>query len=119
MRKQWKMAAAGATMLCAMAAGANAGVATNAASLVEAAQQGSAVEKAADRRCWWRNGRRRCATVRAPGPRVYRYGYNSGFDYGPGYGDYSAGARPEDFPTGSTAWWRAMDAEDRGGFGDR
>lgn len=73
--------------------------------------QASQVEKVA---CWWRNGRRVCDGARAY--RVYpRYGYRA-YGYGPGPYYRWGRPRPEDFRTGSTEWWRAMDREGRGGF---
>lgn len=124
MRKHWMTVAAGATLLTVLSAGANAGVATNGAALTEIARNSSAVEKAATRRCWTSNGIRRCKVYQSAEPQVYGFGYG----YGPAYDSYyysgnsgtgyHVGSQPEEFRTGSTAWWRAMDAEDRGGFGD-
>jgi hypothetical protein len=105
MLKYWMIGAAGAALLAATSLTANAAPASNAAGLRTPYQDTSAVEKAA-RRCWWRNGVRRCTSRR--GARVY--GYRR-------YRSYDGYARPEDLPTGSTAWWRSMDYYDRGGFG--
>ena len=63
----------------------------------------SAAEKVAQR-CWWRNGVRHCS-------RVYGYGRDYGYGSDYGYG------RAEDYPTGSSRWWRQMDREGRGGRG--
>src|SRR4249920_585962 len=54
----------------------------------------SNVEKTAAK-CWWRNGKRRCAY----GYRVYGY--------------------PEYYRTGTGRWWTEMDREQRGGRGRR
>ena len=104
MLRYWIIGAASSVLLGAASVAASAAPASNAADIRSANQQISAVEKAADRRCWWRNGVRRCAWNRSR-PRVYGYGY------------YYGRPRPEAFPTGSTAWWRAMDYEGRGGHG--
>jgi hypothetical protein len=69
-------------------------------------------------RCWWRGGVRRCSWS---GARVYGY-YTSPGVYGyyrrpSSYGYLYGRPRPEFYPTGSTAWWRAMDYEGRGGHG--
>ena len=59
------------------------------------------VEQVASRRCWWEDGERYCRWV---GRGVY------------GYRSYDSGTRrPESFRTGSSAWWRAMDRDGRGG----
>lgn len=106
MFKYWITGSVSAVMLCA------APVAAQAAPLGDLTRPPalgtSAVEKVASRRCWWRNGERHCSRARYGQPRVY----GSYQDY-PAYGR----TRPEDLPTGSTAWWRAMDYERRGGFG--
>lgn len=70
----------------------------------------SMVEKA---KCWWRQGRRYCSRAHYDG--YPRYGYRA-YGYGPGYYYRWGRPRPEDFPTGSTQWWRSMDREGRGGF---
>jgi hypothetical protein len=57
------------------------------------------VQIGAYRRCYWLDGDRVCRWYRSP--RVRRYGY------------------PEDYKTGSSAWWQEMDRTDRGGRGGR
>jgi hypothetical protein len=105
MLRYWIIGSAGAVTLCA------APIAVQAAPLGDltrpTALETSALEKVASRRCWWRNGERHCRQARHRQPRAY-----SNQDY-PAYGR----PRPEDLPTGSSAWWRAMDYERRGGFG--
>ena len=106
MLKHWMIGAASAALLGGASVAASAAPASNAAGLKSTPQPNSAVEQIADRRCWWRNGVRRCGAYRS-GARVYGYRY------------YGGHARPEDLRTGSTAWWRSMDFYDRGGFGGR
>jgi hypothetical protein len=103
MRIAWIAGAAGSVLLCLASATAQAGPTGNASAVRVAANEASIVDKVASR-CWWRGGRRYCARWRGP-PRVYGYGY------------YYGRPRPEAFPTGSSAWWRAMDYEGRGGHG--
>lgn len=100
MRTYWMLAAATAALLGCTAAPGSAAPA-GMAHLNGTVEQASMVNQIAYR-CWWRDGERFCGR-RAP----LRYGY----DYGR--------PRPEEFPTGSTAWWRAMDYEGRGGQGRR
>lgn len=106
MFKYWMIGATSAALLGGASVAASAAPASNAAGLKSTHQPSSAVEQVADRRCWWRNGVRRCSSYRSR-PRVYGYRY------------YGGHVRPEDLPTGSTAWWRSMDFYDRGGFGGR
>ena len=106
MRKQWIVGAASATLFGALAVAANAAPASNAVGVPLSMERASVVEQAA-RRCWWRNGRRRCGEVSR------RSRGNSG-----GYGVNYGRARPEEFRAGSTSWWRAMDEEGRGGHGN-
>jgi hypothetical protein len=107
MLRTWMIGGAATALLWAApfyaAHAAPVGVATGA----NAAEHASAVEKVARRRCWWQDGERHCTRARYR-PRAYDDGY-----YGWTYGR----PRPEDYPTGSTAWWRAMDYEGRGGHG--
>ena len=107
MFRQWIIGGAGTVMLCAGAVAAQAAPLIDASELIAAARGMPAVEQVATR-CWWRNGERHCSRARNGRPRVY----GNYQDY-TGYGQ----ARPEDLPIGSTAWWRAMDYERRGGFG--
>jgi hypothetical protein len=98
-------------MLCAASIAAQAAPLGDVGEITAAARETSALQKIASRRCWWRNGERHCSRARDGRPRVY----GTYQDY-PAYGR----VRPEDLPTGSTAWWRSMDYERRGGFsGDR
>jgi hypothetical protein len=64
----------------------------------------STVDQVAYRRCWFSNGERHCRWVGSGA-----YGYNSNRDVG--------SRRPEEFRTGSRAWYDAMDRQGRGGFG--
>lgn len=58
--------------------------------------------------CKWVNGVRKCDVRR------YRRAKNNNDDAP--YGSYPNNGRSEDYPVGSTNWWRAMDRECRGGF---
>src|SRR5690349_1950132 len=63
-------------------------------------------EQVAYRRCWLSHGQRHCRWVGGGA-----YGYNNNTrDVG--------SRRPEEFRTGSRAWWQAMDRQGRGGFGN-
>jgi hypothetical protein len=64
----------------------------------------SAFDHVAYRRCWFSGGERHCRWVGSGA-----YGYNSHRDVG--------SRRPEEFRTGSRAWYDAMDRQGRGGFG--
>jgi hypothetical protein len=103
MFKHWMMGAAAAAICCAAPIAASAAPASNTGNMSGAAQHERAVENVDTRRCWWREGRRYCRQVERRR------------DYGVDF--YIGRPRPEDFPTGSTAWWRAMDYEGRGGHG--
>jgi hypothetical protein len=98
---QRMLGVAGAMLLCSMSTVAGAapvGITTGAATGVQPA---SVVDKVA-RRCWWEGGRRYCSRRIT----VYRDRYV----------DFNIGTRrPEELRTGSSAWWQAMDFEDRGG----
>jgi hypothetical protein len=98
MLKTWITAGtASLALLIAAPIVASAAPAAGATTAMKAAlPQTSAVESVANRRCWWQDGVRRCSRAVE-------------FEYGR--------PRPEVFPTGSTAWWRAMDYEGRGGHG--
>ena len=114
MLKYWMIGVAGTAILGAASVNVSAAPVSNAADLRTAHQGLSPVEQVA-RRCWWRNGERRC-TSRRSSTRVYGYrNYGDGYRYN-GSDGY---ALPEDLPTGSTDWWRSMDFYDRGGFGGR
>ena len=68
---------------------------------------GSSVQTVVYRRCTIRQGRRHCRNVeprRAP-PEQTERGY--GYDYGT--------PKAEFYPTGSSAWWQAMEREGRTG----
>src|SRR5262245_2260863 len=101
MIRYWMSVAAGAGMLCVASFVAHAAPLSNA----KVIGGPSAVEKVAYRRCWWRHGARHCRWV------ADRH------VYGHGDGLYLGRPSPEEFPTGSNAWWRAMDYEGRGGHG--
>ena len=94
---------ASALLSIATVAAAHAAPLGNAAEIRATVQETSAVEKIAARRCSWRNGERHCSRARYVRPR----------EYYPYYGR----PQPEEFRTGSTACWRAMDEEGRGGHG--
>jgi hypothetical protein len=79
-------------------------IATSVVDLSAAAREVSFADKAASRRCWWRNGRRHC--VRVGGSRAYGY-RSQGSDY---YEHI-----PEKLPYGSSSWWDQMVRENRGG----
>jgi hypothetical protein len=101
----WHAGAAGVAVLVVMlptAAGATPIGATGASALA-GDRPVQAVEQVAERYCRWRNGVRHC---RWSGPRVYGY-YDRDYRYG--------NPRPEAYPTGSAAWWRAMERYGRTG----
>jgi hypothetical protein len=105
MRMQWMFGAAGAMLLCTMPAVASAAPMSAIGQAASPAERASLVEKVA-RRCWWEDGRRYCTRRRT----LYRDRYV----------EFNIGApRPEEFRTGSSEWWHAMDFEDRGGRGGR
>ena len=103
MFRHWIIGGAGTVMLCAGAVAAQAAPFAN-AEIQADARETSAVNQIV-RRCVWRNGERYCARARSAQPRVYGYYYGR--------------PQPEEFRTGSQAWWRAMDEEGRGGHGER
>jgi hypothetical protein len=110
-RKSWLPGSAAAFVLAAAAATAQAGpVVGTARELAVANMTSSNVEKAATRVCWRENGVRRCRSVNNV------FGYQS-LRRGNGYRD-QIDTEPDDFPVGSTDWWRAMDYQDRGGQGN-
>jgi hypothetical protein len=101
--------------------------------LVSAEIAAARLQQVATRVCWTQGGIRRCRSlnnVRVYGyqsPRVYGYrapaARYQAYGFGPplGYG-YIAREQietdPDLFPVGSTDWWQAMDAQDRGGQGN-
>jgi hypothetical protein len=102
-RKYW-LAGVAALAFFGISAGAQAGpLGSSTGDLQTAAERLTNTHEVAYRRCWWRNGIRRCRWY--DGDRVYGYRY------------YPRG--PDAYPTGSTAWWREMDRENRGGHGSR
>jgi hypothetical protein len=112
-QKSWLPGSAAVFVLTAMAANAHAGpVGGTARELVLAGMTGSNVEKVANRVCWRENGVRRCRSLNNGGV----YGYQSP-RRGNGYRDQIE-TNPDDFPIGSTDWWRAMDYQDRAGQGN-
>ena len=73
--------------------------------LADPVRAGATIEKVAYGRCSWRHGVRHCRRS-AERTRVREYGY--GYDYG--------APRAEFYPTGSAAWWQAMEREGRTGI---
>ena len=67
----------------------------------------STVKNIANSRCVRKNGQHVCRPAQRKNRQV------RGASEYPQYGKQ----RPEDLPTGSSAWWKAMDDERRGGFG--
>ena len=112
-RISWLPGAAAGFVLAAMAANAHASpVGGTAKALVLPSMTGSTVEKIATRVCWRENGVRRCRSLNNGGV----YGYQSPRRAN-GYRDQIE-TDPDDFPIGSTEWWRTMDYQDRGGQGN-
>ena len=105
MFRYWIMGGTASALLTIAPLAAQAAPLGNAGEIRAAVQETSAVEPVAARRCWWRNGERHCSRARHARPREY------------GYYPYYGRPRPEEFRTGTTAWWRAMDEEGRGGHG--
>ena len=107
MPKYWMLGAAGAVLLAGMPALASAAPLSTVGQVATHSKGTSLVQKAA-RRCWWEDGRRYC--TRGGRRTLYRDRYV----------EFNIGApRPEEFRTGSSEWWHAMDFEDRGGRGGR
>ena len=102
MLRYWFMGAVSSTLLAAGSLGASAAPASTVANMQSAAQQMSPVDNVDYRRCRRVNGVKRCRWVETDD-----------------YEFYVGRPRPEAFPTGSTAWWRAMDYEGRGGHSRR
>jgi hypothetical protein len=105
MLKYWIMGGTASALLTIAPLASQAAPLGNAGDIRATGQETSAVETVAARRCWWRNGERHCSRARYVRPH--------GYGYYPSYGR----PRPEEFRTGSTAWWRSMDEEGRGGHG--
>ena len=78
--------------------------------LADPVRAGATIEKVAYGHCSWRQGVRYCRRS-AERPRVREYGSGYGYDYG--------APRAEFYPTGSTAWWQAMEREGRTGLPPR
>ena len=109
--KPWLRVPAAVFALAAMAAYADAApVGGTARDLAPAGMIGSNTEQVASRVCWRQNGVRRCRLVNNV------YGYQS-LRRGNAYRD-QVDTDPDDYPVGSTDWWRAMDYQDRGGQGN-
>ena len=118
--------------LTVMAMNAEAGpVGGPARELVGAGTPGANVQQVATRVCWNENGSRRCRSlnnVRVYGyqsPRASRYRAPAAGYIAPpiGYFGYLPAREqietdPNAFPVGSSDWWQAMDALDRGGQGN-
>ena len=112
-RISWLPGAAAGFVMAAMAANAHASpVGGTAKALVLPSMTGSTIEKIATRVCWRENGVRRCRSLNNGGV----YGYQSPRRAN-GYRDQIE-TDPDDFPIGSTEWWRTMDYQDRGGQGN-
>src|SRR5262245_2750396 len=107
--KSWLRGSVAVFALAAMAASAHAGPVAGTAKAL-AGMTGSNVETVASRVCWRENGVRRCRLVNNV------YGYQSP-RRGNAYRD-QVETDPDDFPVGSTDWWRAMDYQDRAGQGN-
>ena len=98
---------AGAVLLFMLPAAAYAApVDAVAKALADQVRAGAAIEKAAYRHCSWRQGVRYCRpSAERPRTREHRSGYG-----------YAYGSPPAEFyPTGSAAWWQAMEREGRTG----
>ena len=106
MLRSWTIASATIAQLGLASLAAQAAPLQFAETIRDTAQAASPVEHIASPRCWWRNGERHCSRRDLP-RRAYRDSE---------YPSYGRG-RPEDYPTGSKAWWQAMDDEGRGGHG--
>ena len=125
-RKAWVPGSTVVFALAAMTAQAHAGpIGGTAKELVSAEMAAARVQQVAQRVCWTEAGIRRCRSLN--NRRVYGYqapavGYQAPPIYGVGppigYG-YIARDQietdPNAFPVGSSDWWQAMDALDRGG----
>jgi hypothetical protein len=81
---------------------------SGAGSLALEARMSTAVERAASRQCYWRNGARVC---RRGAQRPYAYRPQPQPSLGFSYGN----PIPESLPPGSTAWWEAMERWGRTG----
>src|SRR5262245_8472247 len=136
-QKAWVPGSTVLFALAAMTAQAQAGpIGSTAKELVSADRAAAGVQHVAQRVCWTEGGMRRCRLLnngRVYGyqsPRAYRNrapaaGYQAPaiYGYGPpiGYGYISRDqveTDPNAFPIGSSDWWQAMDALDRGGQGN-
>jgi hypothetical protein len=137
-RESWLLGSAAIFAVITMAATVHAGpIAGTGGELASVGTAGATVQQVANRVCWSENGVRRCRSlnnVRVYGyrsPRAYGYrapapGYQApGLDgVGPpvGYGYLPSREQietdPDVYPIGSTDWWQAMDALDRGGQGN-
>jgi len=130
-KKAWVPGATVVFALAAMTAQAQAGpIGGTAKELLSADMAAARVQQVASRVCWREGGIRRCRSLN--NARVYGYqapgvyGYQApaaGYQAAPigppiGYG-YIARDQietdPNAFPVGSSDWWQAMDALDRGG----
>jgi len=113
-RDRWVSGAAGAALLSLLLAvpePAQAGRVAIRAHLIGEARSASIVERAAARRqCRRVNGVLRCRSAAArPQVRATEPGQGYGYSYGT--------PRPEFYPTGTSAWWQAMEREGRTGNG--
>jgi hypothetical protein len=97
-------AACAALLLIAPAAAYAAPAGTVTRALADQARVDASIDLVAYRHCSWRNGVRHCRRIAAR-PRVQEPGTGYGYAYGT--------PRAEFYPTGSTAWWHAMEREGR------
>jgi hypothetical protein len=136
-RKAWLPGSTIVLALAAMSAQVQAApIGGTARELVSADMAAARLQQVANRVCWTQGGIRRCRSLnnvrvygyqsrRAYGYRAPAAGYQAPALYGGGppvgYG-YIAREQietdPNLFPVGSTDWWQAMDALDRGGQGN-
>ena len=135
-RKSWLLGSAAVFAMTAMAANAHASpMGGSARELASVGTAGTTVQQVANRVCWSENGVRRCRSLnnvrvygyrspranRAPAagyqaPGLYGVGPPVGYGYLPSREQIETD--PDAYPVGSTDWWQAMDALDRGGQGN-
>lgn len=106
--KTLRVGVAGAALFVMLPAAAYAAPVGSVAAALASEAPSQALNRVASRHCWLRDGVRRCGW-RAARPRPYGYYYGPDFEYP--YGN----PRAEAYPTGTAAWWRAMEREGRTG----
>jgi len=112
-RKLWLPGSSAVFVLAIMTANAHASPVGGGTARELVLASGSNVEQVASRVCWRENGIRRCRSVNNL---TGVYGYQSprrSYDYRD-----QIETDPDDYPVGSTLWWRSMDYQDRGGQGN-